>query len=242
MFPSALRRTSALQVAPLLLSILAVVLLCPARAEAQERSEVQERSCSLLAINDVSPASFELSPLLQAGGGFRSTPQDERALLSLAGGLEGTFGLAGVGSARQYGGPVEFRIGPWLGVETPLDGVRGEGGLALSLGQVQHARWGTFGLRLGGGHDFAERTHLVGVFTYGVRYVPHRVGPTRGVCDPPTPVPAFAFGSGARLFTALRKPVEVASGYELVFGIEFEPTFFLPPYSGSKWIGAHHPH
>lgn len=201
-----------------------------------------EGGCIAIAIQDVTPATFELSPWLFGGGGFRT--RDGGGLGTLGGGADGTFGIATIGSPRAfYGGPVELRAGPWIAIETPFDRVRGEGGLALTVGQVRHARWGTFGVRLGAGHDFQDRPHLVGVLTYGVRYVPGRIAEERGACDPPSPTPDFALGSGAKVFGALRRPVGTGAeqGFEMVFGVELEPTFFLPPYRLSKWIGAHHP-
>jgi hypothetical protein len=193
-----------------------------------------ERTCILLGIVDVQPATVEIGPWLHAAGGWRST---DEAIASLGGGVDATFGLATAGQDRQYGGPVEIRIGPWLGFETPLGAARGEGGLTMTLGQTRHARWGTFGARFGAGYGTGDLAHLAAVLWWGVRNVPGRAGPTRGVCDPPAPAPAVALASGARLFGALRRELGGGYAHELVFGLELEPTFLLPPYSGSKWIG-----
>jgi hypothetical protein len=65
-----------------------------------------------------------------------------------------------------------------------------------------------------------------------------------GACSAPSEPSAFALGSGARIFGTLRESLATSfgDGYEIVAGIEFEPTFFLPPYSGAKWIGFHASH
>ncbi|WP_394834384.1 hypothetical protein LVJ94_48580 [Pendulispora rubella] len=182
----------------------------------------------------VAPATLELAPWIFVAGGARMVDGPNRAIPSLGGGGDVTFGFATFGRPEAYGGRFEIRLGPWGAMETTLDRVRGEGGLAFSLGQVRHARWGTFAVRAGGGHGSDGSSHLVGVFTWGVRYVPGRDDPEHDALNPRT----FALASGARLFAAVRTTDEPAHASELVFGLEFEPTWFLPPYSLFKWGGV----
>jgi len=181
----------------------------------------------------VAPATMELSPWLFAAGGVRSADGSNRAIASLGGGLDLTFGIATFGSREAYGGQMESRFGPWSAVETSTDRVRAEGGVGLSLGQVRHAQWGTVGLRAGAGYGSDGSPHVVGMFTWGVRYVPGRNDPEHDACNPSP----FAFASGARFFAAVRRAFEPQVN-EFVFGLEFEPTWFLPPYSLFKWGGS----
>lgn len=234
------------------LLVFAASALIPATALAEEPANgavpelhvprPSDETCIDIAYRDVSPATFELSPALDVGVAARSSEASTRGRFSLGAVVEGTFRLTNWDGQRRGGGDAfEVRAGPWLGFETPLDVVRGEGGLAMTFGQIQHARWGTFGLRLGAGRGSDAENHVVGTLTWGVRYVPGRIHPEYGACSAPSEPRAFALVSGARLFATLRESLAPSFGdrYEIVAGIEFEPSFFLPPYSGAKWIGFH---
>jgi hypothetical protein len=227
-------------------SQIVLALLClPALARAQESIRTIDAessdpgwSCNSSGIVDVRPAILELGPWWSIGGGVRWEP--ERPVFSLGGGLDATFGTA-LGPAIQ-GGRFELRAGPWIGFETPLDRFRVEGGLSVGLGQVEHARFGTLGLRVGAGYGAGYQTggatHLVAALTYGIRYVQYRARPPRGPCDPPSPPAVVALASGARLFAAVRRGLDESAATEIVFGLELEPSWLFPPYSRAKLIGA----
>lgn len=194
-------------------------------------------ACHTLGIVDIRPAVFELGPWWQVGGGLRS--EQSQPLFSLGGGVDGTFGTEF--GAQRKGGRLELRAGPWLGFETPLDRFRAEGGLTLIFGQAQHARLGTLGLRAGvgygTGYESGAASHLVVAVSYGIRYVQRRARPLRGPCVPASPPATVALASGARLFAAVRRGLAAGDGTEIVFGLELEPTWLLPPYSASKLAG-----
>lgn len=232
------RRRSA--AAPLLTCL--ALLSAPLLAEAQE---VERRGsaggCIALLIRDVIPAVAEPSFWISGGGGVRFRDGARDGLGILGAGAEVTAGLATLGSEHRYGGPFELRWGPWTNVVTDLSGARAEGGLLLSVGQVKHAQWGTYALRVGGGigdDGLGLSPHVVATLTGGVRYVEGRYS-FRGACDPTARPEPSAFASGVRVFGSARAALTGEGGFQLTFGLELEPTFFFPPYSLRKWIGAH---
>lgn len=196
--------------------------------------------CILTLVHDTVPAVAETSWWLTGGGGVLLTEGASDSLGIFGAGAEVTAGLTTFGSKGRYGGPVELRWGPWASVLTDLDGVRAEGGILMSVGQVRHAQWGTYALRLGGGlgeDGLGPASHAVVTLTGGVRHVAARYSP-RGACDPHTVQKPTAFASGARLFGSARAAIEGEGLWQLTFGIELEPTFLFPPYSLGKWIGS----
>ncbi len=163
--------------------------------------------------------------------------------LGLGGGTGG-FGLrAGAGADLEvlqlpnpwhYGGKFEVRLGPWISADTTFDRHFFEGGVALDIGQTKHAQFGTYTVRLGGGTDADGRP--IGSLTVlgGVRYVPKRYCTDANNDHRPS----IAFASGARVFATMRTDFEQESLW--LIGIEFEPTWLLPPYSLGKLAGSHH--
>jgi len=138
------------------------------------------------------------------------------------------------------GGRIQLRLGPWLAFETPLDRWRGEGGLSLALRQERFEAWGTLGLRLGAGLDDLTRRYWVGVLSWGL-YGERPRQTCGGTCpgsNPPSPpkpsAPTFGITEGVRLYAALRR--EAVLGNEWTFGVELQPTWFLPPYDREKWF------
>lgn len=215
------------------------------RAEAQEVEprEPPTEACIAILIRDAVPAVAEPSFWIAGGGGvhFRDGDGARDGLGILGVGGEVTAGLATLGSDGKRGNPVELRWGPWTSLVTDFTGARAEGGLLLSVGQVRHARWGTYALRVGGGlgdDGLGLAPHVVATLTYGVRYVEGRYS-DRGACDPPANPQPSAFASGVRVFGSARAALAGEGGFQLTFGLELEPTFFFPPYSLGKWIGRH---
>jgi hypothetical protein len=99
------------------------------------------------------------------------------------------------------------------------------------LTQTQHASFGTFGLRVGVGHGGDRETHLTATLWGGVRYVPVRAGQApRGLVSKAT---------GIRVVATARRLLGPDPGSALLFGVELEPDYFLPPYSLFKWGGKH---
>ena len=191
------------------------------------------RDCVALEVLTARPAMLELGPWLSAGGSFA---EGRTAAWSLGAGLELSTQLTQLGRSR-YGGAHELRVGPWVAAETNTRSLRGEGGLSLIVGQESHARFGALGLRLGVGYSTEAQSHLVGVLSYGIRYVPGRADEPRSACDPEPANKPFAWASGARLFAAVRQNTAAAFGPEMSVGVEFEPSWFFPPYTLGKWAG-----
>jgi hypothetical protein len=186
-------------------------------------------------------AVFQVSPWLHAGGGWRSDDRGATALFSAGGGVDGTFAVATLFRSPEddNGGPFQLRAGPWMGLESPLDRLRGEGGLSLTLKQTRVAWWGTLGLRLGGGYSTREVPNVVGVLSWGVWGEPQVYsywdGPWCSVPPGPPNPPEVGFASGVRFFVSFRRELHSLPASEVAFGVEFEPTWFLPPYSYQKW-------
>jgi hypothetical protein len=239
-----MRRTilSFLSDRPVLITLAFLSALALPRPAAAQEIQISGplQDCILLLVHDTVPAAAETSWWLTGGGGVRLADGGSDGLGILGAGAEVTVGLTTFGSPRRYGGPVELRWGPWAGGLTDLGGVRVEGGLLMSVGQVRHAQWGTYALRIGGGFGddgLGLAPHAVVTLTGGVRYVGARFHP-RGACDPPAAQEPDAFATGARLFGSARAALEGEGLWQLTFGIELEPTFFFPPYSLGKWIGS----
>ncbi len=202
--------------------------------------------CISLAVQDVTPGDAEWTWFVGGGGGGRSLGRaEERGVGMLRLGGEVTVPLANIGGI-DYGGPVHLRVGPYLLAETSFEGGLGEGGVSLTLGQVRHARWGTFGVRFGGGvgaqldaRGQLQRTSFVSAtISWGVLSVPGRFRPERGACDPPREGPRHLFSSGLRIFATGRAPLSGVDGYSIVIGVEIEPGFLFGPYSLERLIGA----
>jgi len=201
--------------------------------------------CISLAVVDVTPGDAEWTWFVGGGGGARSLGRAEErgvGMVRLVG--EVTVPLMNIGGG--YGGPAHLRAGPYVSAETSFEGGLGEGGLSLTIGQVQHARWGTFGIRLGGGlggvvdqNGQLQRTAFVsGTFSWGVLSVPGRYRNERGACDPVRTGPEHLFSSGFRIFATGRAPLRESDGYSLVIGVEIEPGFLFGPFSIERLIGA----
>jgi hypothetical protein len=222
-------------------SALLCVLAAPLPAAAQEiQIPGPLEACITLLIREGVPAVSETSWWLSGGGGLRPVESTGDAVGVFGAGAEVTVGLTTFGSSRRYGGAMELRWGPWTSLFTDIDGARAEGGLLLSLGQVRHAQWGTYALRIGGGFGddgLGLAPHVVATVTGGVRHVKARYQ-DRGACDPPAKPKPDAFASGVRLFATSRAALEGDSVWQLTFGIELEPTFLFPPHSLGKWIGS----
>lgn len=226
------------------LGALGALFAVAAAARPAEAQEVLPRgpggACIDIAILEAVPAVAEWSWWLASGGGTVLGGGAPGGLGIFGIGSEMTAGLALLGSAERYGGPVELRWGPWMSAVTDFTGARSEGGLLLSIGQTRHARWGTFALRLGGGlgdDSLGPAPHVTVTLTGGVRYVKERSAP-RGACDPPAPPKPTALASGLRIFATARAAMSEERPWQLTFGVELEPSFLLPPHSLKKWGGV----
>ena len=155
------------------------------------------------------------------------------------------LGLGGEGSIpvlRWHGFPSgysgshalsELRVGVFASGATRFAGGLVEGGLLFDVSGRYHASWGTFTLRVGAGYgSFDDARHPLASITalYGVRSVLSRYGSRH--------VPSwFHEASVARVFGTYRRALR-EDGYELVFGIELSPTFFLPPVTWWRLAGG----
>lgn len=235
-------------------ALLALLVLLPAPlASAQELTQ-----CADVGLQFAKPAGAEWTEWLGVGGGWGAlgTPGEHADVVARAGGAV-DFELGQIGDPWQYGGPVELRMGPWIcadgtfGESSREPVVALEGGASLDVGQTSHAHWGDFALRIGAGIAlgslYATSTTVPSgsiTLTWGVRWVPDRYR-DGGACvtehgldliDTGAPASDHALASGARLFGTVR--VDGDAVYTLLFGIELEPSFFFPPYTDGRWIGA----
>ncbi len=209
----------------------------------------QDSVCADVGLSFARPAVAEWTDWIGVGGGVTHVGEgDHRAAVALRAGGGVDFSIARFGSEQHYGGQFEMRSGPWLGAETTFHVTTLEGGLTLDLGQTYHAQWGTFALRVGGGARLEDdRWAPAGSVTlsWGVRSVLARYseggGCVRGdrtdVVDHGTPARTHALASGFRLFGTAR--LDLDGHAALIFGLELEPTFLAPPYSGGRLLGTH---
>lgn len=169
------------------------------------------------------PAAVEATWDVGAGVGTRILPED---------GLEtfGEFGFGGelsfqVGTFEATGNRFELRTGPFVQTALSDASVLGEVRASLVFTEEDHAQYGTFDLRVGGGYGavFGEPLpHLVVTATGGIRSFRNRFTPEK---------PDLAFGSVLRLFLTTRWRPGTDYPFDAVFGLELEPTFLLPPWS-----------
>lgn len=216
------------------------IILHASSANAQEIAVTGPiRACIALLLIDAIPANLEWTYWVTGGGGLDSTGSKDRFGV-LGAGMESTTGLFQVGGSHRYGGAFEFRGGPWWNFVSDFQGMRGEGGYVLSFGQTSHAQWGTYSVRVGGGlgdDRLGLSPHFVVTLTGGIRAAMERYS-ERGACDPkPSPKP-LSRADTFRLFATARSTLAEGAPWQFTFGVEFSPTFFLPPYSLGKWIGA----
>lgn len=172
---------------------------------------------------------YEISPWLGWTGGARARGAEQQSLFSLNAGVEVTIADTQPSFFPAFSFN-ELRLGPWLAFDS-VDRGLGEGGLSMILTHTRHASFGTFGLRAGAGYGADRATHFVVTATGGVRYVPDRVGASSGG--------TFSKVTGIRIVATCRQTVDPFQSTALVLGVEFEPSFFLPPYSIEKWLGVH---
>lgn len=222
-------------------ALTAFFALSAKEAAAQEVAIDQPmRACIALLLIDAIPANLEWTYWVTAGGGLDSTGSKERFGV-LGAGIEVTSNVAVVGTRPQYGGAYEFRGGPWWNIVSDFHGMRAEGGYVLSFGQISHAQWGTYAVRIGGGlgdDRLGLSPHFVVTLTGGIRAASERFH-ERGACDPKASPAALGRADTFRLFATARSTLAESAPWQFTFGVEFSPSFFLPPYSLGKWIGAH---
>jgi hypothetical protein len=217
-----------------------LIVLAPDDAAAQEVAYAGPIiACPAILLIDATAANFEWSYWVTGGGGLDTTGSGKRFGV-IGAGVEGTTQLATTTTQYQYGGPYEFRGGPWWNVVSDFRGARAEGGYVLSFGQVHHAQWGTYTVRVGGGMGedrLGLSPHFVVTVTGGIRYAGERYS-ERGACDLKPEPKTIAMADHFRLFATARSILAEGAPWQFTFGVEFSPTFFLPPYSLGKWIGA----
>ncbi len=196
-------------------------------------------ACPAILLIDTIPANLEWTYWVTGGGGFDTERTKERfGVLGL--GMESTTAFFEAGDKYQYGGPYEFRGGPWWNLVSDLNGMRAEGGFLLSFGQIRHAQWGTYTVRVGGGMGddrMGLSPHFVVTLTGGIRSALGRYH-ERGACDPKPGPKAIDRADTFRLFATTRSTLANDAPWQFTFGVEFSPSFFLPPYSLGKWIGS----
>ncbi len=175
------------------------------------------------ALADDSPA--EIAAWVGAGGGSRAIPEGDEAFGEFDVGMDMTFRFA-------LAGPFEFRVGPFVNVALSEGMALGETGLELTFSEDDHAQWGTFDIRAGGGNGliFGELIpHYVVTATGGIRSFKNRFDGSRDL---------VSLGSVLRLFATARIRPESEYWLDASFGLELEPSFLLPPYSWMKLAGS----
>lgn len=174
----------------------------------------------------------EIAPWLGWAAGWDWKDGRQRDVTFLHLGLDATGMVSRPGNPIGYGGDLELRMGPWVAFQAPTGrGGSGEGGLTMILTQTEHASYGTFAVRFGGGYGGDHESYFTATLWGGVRYVPARAGQDSGG--------GFVKATGVRIAATYRKIAAPEPSDVLAFGIEFEPDYFLPPYSLFKWGGKH---
>ena len=198
------------------------------------------RACPAILRHFSTPSKLEVMPWLSvAGRVFDDNGLQTSA--SFGAGMEATGDLAELGRP-SYGGPVVLRWGIFGQAETDLDNhFLGDGGLVFSAGQTEHAPFGSYTLRVGGGYGRQPGldwgSHLTFTLTGGVHSLLDRYSEGGG-CDRPPAAGEIGFGSVLRLFVTARTPVENFAQPSVTFGLEFSPGFLLPPYDVMRLAGA----
>ena len=116
-------------------------------------------------------------------------------------------------------------VGPWLGIESQIDGVLGEGGIEFTIAPT-HADDMMYGLRLGGGGgtDASGRAALLSAtLLMGFRNVPES-------CD------LLTLARGVRVYATVRDAFP-NNGVTAVASFEVEPSLLFPPYSRRGIVG-----
>ena len=117
-------------------------------------------------------------------------------------------------------------VGPWLGAETQLDGVIGEGGVEVTIAPIA-ADDLMYGLRLGGGYEYRSAGRapaLSATVLIGFRNAPLYS------CD------ILTLAHGVRLFATARD-THGPRGLSMLVGVEIEPSLLFPPYSRRAFVG-----
>jgi hypothetical protein len=173
------------------------------------------------------PAVLELGQWLRVGYTRRWDPDSAESRLSLGAGVNATFQVGVIGKE-------EVRLGPFVGVESPLDRFRGEGGLELALQRVNEMKdWASSALALGAGGDDRGVPHAVGTFAFGLRYVKARYS-EYGCGHPKEPPAGFGLASSFRLFVTYRQELRDEPVRELSVGFDFGVPMLrrlAPPYT-----------
>ncbi len=177
-------------------------------------------------------ALIQIAPWLGLGGGLRAGV----ALASLSAGTDATVAVVSLFQppGGDNGGKLRLRIGPWAAVETPLDRVRGEGGLSLALRQERFEAWGSLGLRGGVGFDPRQGSYVVVNLSWGIYGESLADDACWGACESePAPRGPAVFGlaDGARFFVSLRRPLHDPTN-EWTLGVELQPAWLWPLPSG----------
>jgi hypothetical protein len=221
------------------------LLLIAHGAHAQRRiNSLGIEACAGVGLDIAKPAIVEWTTWLGIGSGKR----DGDRVYAVRAGAAADFELGQIRNPWKLGGDFEVRWGPWIGAESTRETHTVEGGFSLDFGQTQLATSGTYTARLGVGVDDERRRTMSLTILGGVRYVPARHSRGGGcldgwpstsnvrISDPGRPRKTIARASGARVFATLREGFD--SGKLWLVGIEFEPTWPLPPYSLGKLAGG----
>jgi hypothetical protein len=193
----------------------------------------QQQTCiAILYCRRKAAALIQVAPWLGLGGGWRG----RSALATFSVGTDATVAVVSLFQppGGDNGGKLRLRIGPWLALETPLDRVRGEGGLSLALRQERFEAWGSFGLRGGVGTDTRGVAYWVTSASWGIYGEALRNEPCWGACDPQPPPhrpSVFGLADGVRFFVSLRRELHHPTN-EWTFGLELQPAWFWPLPAG----------
>ena len=217
--------------------------VAPAQALERELALASEdamvRTCTLeLHCQPRLAALIQVSPWLGLGGGWRAG----NALATFSAGADATVVVARLFQppGGDNGGKLRLRLGPWVGLETPLNRWRGEGGLSLALRQERWEAWGSFGIRGGVGTDTHGIKYWVAAASWGIYGEELDDDACWGACDarpPPAKPAAFGVTDGFRFFASLRRELDHPVN-EWTFGVEFQPAWFWPlgdGYGYRRW-------
>jgi tetratricopeptide (TPR) repeat protein len=182
------------------------------------------------------PTPLEWTTWLGAGGGaVHRAGEARRAAFAARAGAELTFGATG-----PFEDHYRWRGGPWLGAETDLDGVLGEGGLELLFSDTSSGLAAS--LRGGGGYGRDRGGHgplLSATLTLGVIDVPSRQQASRGCsAEEQLERPVLGHVDAIRLFATARTAAR-GNDTAVIAGLEFDPVMLVPSENGGRFIGPH---
>jgi hypothetical protein len=174
----------------------------------------------------------EWAQWLAGGAGLRHRDGQTAAEGVFGVGVEATAVARRLGRrSRHDADRIDFRAGGWASAVTDGLGMRGEGGAVFLFCVASFEPCIAPAVRVGAGwgsDGLGRAAHLAGTFTLGPRITElSRRDYRRRV----------AFASGLRFFTTTRSALTGGPAYQVTFGVEIDPVFFVPGFGLWRLLG-----